>query len=376
MVHRLRGTYAEIHLPHLVENCRRLRGLISPDAFFCPMVKANAYGHGDLEVAKALQDSGIENLGVVLVEEGVRLRSAGIVANILVFGTFDAVSASEAMRYDLTPVISSWTQLKTFEEQMEGDAYLEIHIKFNTGMNRLGFEPEDAKKLAAVLAAQSRFQVVGICTHLLNGEDAGLSNGFSDQQRVSFESICKEFSNPKIQVHYLNSSALLMGMQKNVGARPGISIYGIYPPTHKPPPIELKPVLSLFTQIEIIHSVKMGQTVSYGGQWKAPRDSVIGVIPLGYADGYSRAFSNKGVMLCRGEKIFVRGIVCMDYVMVDLTDLNAKSSIGVGETVVVIGEQKKSKLSAQELADNSGTIPYEIVTRLSPRIPRTFIHEH
>lgn len=374
MPSRLRSTHAEIKLSHLAHNFRTLRSLVK-NPFFCPMVKANAYGHGDFQVARTLIEAGAEYLGVVLVEEGIALRTAGIEVPILVFGVFDHGSAEEALDHNLTPVLSSWAQIKAFENNLSSKSGYSVHLKFNTGMNRLGFETLEAKKLGEYFKTTDKLALKGICTHLINGEDAGKPGGSSELQIKSFKKALEFFDLTDVVVHYLNSSAILLEVDPLVGARPGIALYGVQPPTYKSVKADLLPVMSLRTTVEIIHRVSAGQSVSYGATWVAKKDSVVAVVPLGYADGYSRSFSNLGKMLIRGKKVSVTGIVCMDYTMLDVTELDQQKKIEIGEEVVVFGQQKGVSLGVEELSQIIGSISYEIITRIGARVPRVFIHD-
>jgi alanine racemase len=372
---RIRATHAEIRLSNLTHNFRFLKSLLKGSSFICPMVKASAYGHGATECAVALAHAGVHDLGVVLVEEGIRLREAGVKGAILVFGTFHNEAAAQTVKYSLTPVISRWQDLKEFEKNIDNGENYGIHLKFNTGMNRLGFAVDDAAKLAEALKKSKKLSLSGVCTHLLQGEDSEDTEGRSKQQVTDLKSLETHFSGKNIPFHALNSSALCSEVFSGIGARPGIALYGAQPALNKKRKLDLRPVMSVKSQIELLQKVKKGQTVSYGGTWTAKRDSVIGILPMGYADGYPRSASNKSQMLVRGERVPVTGIVCMDYTMIDLTDLNAKKEIRIGEEAVVFGTQGAANYSVDELALAAGTISYEILTRVSARVPRIYLHE-
>ncbi len=372
-----RGTYAEINLEHLRQNIKFIRSKVNTNAFFCPMIKADGYGHGDVIIGRELERQNVSAVGVISIEEGISLRQAGLQLPILTFGSFDDAFAREVIEFKLTPVISSYSQLESLKPYI--DSTIKIHLKFNTGMNRLGFTPEQATELSEKL--DPAFEVQGICTHFLNGEDADTAEGFCAQQLKKFSKIESAFIRRKPLVHYLNSAAALVGLYPpkdnilshslGVGTRPGISIYGISPVTKKHSH-NLKPVMSIHSRIELIQKVKSGDVVSYGPQWKATRDSTIGVIPIGYADGYLRTLTNKSEMLYKGVRVPVCGIVCMDYCMVDLTDI--KTSAQIGDKIVVIGEDQGQSISVSELAQKTNTIPYEILTRIGKRVTRTIVN--
>lgn len=386
-----RRSVAEIDLRRIEQNFRAFKGLYPDGTFICPMVKANAYGHGDVEVARTLRGAGANYLGVALVEEGETLRRGGDRAPILIFGPADTGSAESMLRENLTPVVSAWDQLDALETAYSelGSSRFGLHIEFNTGMNRLGFEPNEVTRLRDWFAAHKEFRVEGVCTHLFRGNDAGEADGETNKQLERFAVIVDAFSDVRdLIVHALNSSASInlwkrLQDQKDVppsskrpmGLRPGIGIYGIPPGNDEKAQISLKAVMSIKTHLISIHRIAKGERVSYGPTWTASRDSVIGTVPFGYADGYRRALSNKASVLIRGQRAPQAGTVCMDYFMIDLTDI--ESSTGnpakLGEEVVLLGEQGRENISADELATLSGTIAYEILTGISDRVTRTYL---
>lgn len=366
----MRRTIAEIYLKNLRHNIVVLKKLHGDHPFFCPMVKGNAYGHGDISIVKALQAEGIKHFGVVLAEEGIRLRKAGIKEKILVFGTYDRETLDEVVEFNLTPVLSDFFHLELAKNIKKK---LDIHLKFNTGMNRLGFQLSEAEKVSNFIAANKNLHIEGICTHFLKGEDAGADISVTENQILKFQTIRPLFKD--VPVHFLNSSALLLNFHKKYrgGARPGISIYGIKPSLHTDVDIDLRPVMQVKSFIGQLHEVPKEGTVSYVGAWKATRDSLIATIPMGYADGYPRHFSNQSEMLFRGKRVKVTGIVCMDYTMVDLTPFRNEEKINIGEEIVVFGEDKQGSYHSWQLARDTHTHPYELVTRIGERVPRVVI---
>jgi alanine racemase len=375
----VRPTVAEINLNNLRENIRSLKKIHKGREFFCPMIKDNAYGHGDIEVAEALLKEDIQTIGVVTVDEALKLRQKFKSPSILIFGYFNEDAILESFAHNLTPVIGSMSAL----EFLPKDKKIKIHLKFDTGMARLGFPIEEAKKVLDFINTNKNIEVEGICTHFACGDDADSADGFTFQQMRKFSEVEKLFEGKFKYSHCLNSAALVAEFSgtesyhqnKNfLGARPGIAIYG-YPPKIKDHPADLKPVMNLHTAIIQTRMIKKGDTVSYGGIWKAQRDSLIGTLCIGYGDGYPRNFSNNASMLFRGQRVPVIGRVCMDYVMIDLTDFKNESPIQIGERVTVWGYQGKNILSAEELAQNMNTISYELITRVGPRVPRIYVTE-
>jgi alanine racemase len=384
-----RPTIAEVDLAKIQFNFRALSGLLPKTTFVCPMIKADAYGHGDIEVGRALRQAGANHLGVNLVEEAIGLRQGGDKGELLTFALFDERGANAVVEFSLTPVVSDWYQLEAIEKVLKKRsgivAPLKIHFKFNTGMSRLGFSVSEAKKLRERIDSRG-FVLAGICTHLLRGDDAGVAGGESEAQFSRFSETLGAFADLNPIVHVLNSSGMInlstrvtakkplgAGVTWPYGARPGIGIYGVAPSNDEGTDIHLQPALSLKSHLALVRQVRNGESVSYGATWRAKRDSVIGVVPLGYADGYMRLLSNKASVLCRGKRVPVTGIVCMDFTMIDLTDVVATTGlIAPGEEVVLIGEQAGQEITAQELATLIGTNPYEILTNISRRVPRVF----
>lgn len=376
-----RHTSAIIHLDHLKHNLQTLRALVGPKVFFCPMVKANAYGHGDIEVARCLEKNGVTTLGVGLVEEGLLLRENGIKTELLVFGVFGTDAVEEVLQKKLTPVLSTWDQLHSLEKITQP---LNVHLKFDTGMHRLGFSMSDADKLASYFQTHKKLQLKGLLTHLYKAEDADQFEGASFEQLKKFKTIEQKFSTFSPLTHTLNSAGLLhFSQHKNKklphdisteqGVRPGLLIYGVSPLTQGP---QIKPVMSLRSHIVRYHHLAAGESVSYGGTWKASTASIVGVVPMGYADGYHRRLSNHGELLFRGRKVPVIGNVCMDYLMVDLTKaLAQQNSENLGEEEVTLFgyDSQGHLLDASEVAVKAQTIPWEILTSVGERVPREYV---
>lgn len=365
-----RSTRVQVDLSALKSNLQLLKNWNGSD-FFCPMVKANAYGHGAVYVAQAVSEVGVDAMGVALVEEGLELRMAGIETPILVFAPFDLAAASAMLTHQLTPVVSRFEDLEALAS-LKTKTPLDIHIKFNTGMNRQGFDESDLPRLRQALQNSAQINIKGLCTHLTHGEDVCSESDISEKQLQKLKSMSQGFSG----CMHAHKSASLSTYAKHgrlkppgIGARPGIAMYGL-PHEGRDVGPGLKPVLRWFTHLTHIHYVNVGDGVSYGSRWRASRRSVIGVVPIGYGDGYSRALSGKAPMLFRGKRVKNVGMVCMDYIMVDLTDAVQNGPPRAGEEIVLIGRQGGDEISAGELAVIAGTISYEIVTAIRSRVAR------
>lgn len=346
------------------------------------MVKANGYGHGDIECALRLQAEGAQCLGVGLIEEGLLLRQAGVHCDILFYGVFDRGGAEAVVKYRLTPVISVLQQLKDLEEVSEST--VDVHLKFDTGMHRLGISHDQVSEVFEFLKKSKRIRVRGLMTHLHSAEDLSwgeTSSAFRQLQAFELLIKCYEkiFGLKEVHIHSLNSAALLgltSELKKKLmyqhGARPGLSIYGVAPVQTE---LKLQPVMILKSHLVRVFQVAEGATVSYGGRWTATRPSWIGVVPLGYADGYPRLLSNKASVLFRGLKVPQVGSVCMDYLMLDLTQaIEAKGEVhfnGEDDEVILFGQDDSGEeITVSELANLMGTIPWEVLTGISERVHR------
>lgn len=402
-----RPTTATINLAALAHNFHVLKAAVAPGVFFCPMVKANAYGHGDVMVAKKLRSEGAENLGVALIEEALRLRQHGDRGSILHFGMFDKTGADALLAHEITPVVSSRDGLETLiaaakaRRSLGKSAFdaVAFHLELNTGMNRLGLDVREVKafvqrlgEVSGVIAGSEKLlKLAGVATHFSDGDDFGIEGGRTEAQLRLFRKAEKEILAGGIEsfkIHVANSSAIrALGEilsdtntpYADIGARPGIALYGAEPDTTNAAPLGLQPVMSFESAIVHVQDIRQGERVSYGGRWTAPRDSRIGIIPCGYADGYRRAINafsetskaSKPAVLIRGRRVPVTGTICMDYFMCDLTEV--QGSVSPGEKVTLIGSDQGESILATEVARWANTISYEIFTGISERVPRLYV---
>lgn len=375
-----RPTKAIVDLSAFEHNLRWIQSTLkSQQQFFCPMIKSNGYGHSDLELARVCEKVGVSGVGVALLEEALGLRASGYRGTIFMYGPLPPAYVVHLLDHSVTPVIGQWPELEALAQLTRSRATpFSVHIKINTGMNRLGFAVEDVARLRDFLSQHNQLKLTGVCTHLACGDDAKDLRGVTHRQIQIFRVQLDYFAQWKPVIHIWNSpgwfsvqsASHVSDVEKSWGVRPGLAIYGVQPLPNLNLPI--KPVMSLVSKIVTLQRVKKGDSVSYGARWKADRDSLIGVVPIGYADGYSRAFSNKGVMLVDGKKVPIVGIVCMDYTMVDLTDVATPGSQDLEKEVTILGSQGDQILSAEGLAQVINTIPYEIITSIGSRVPREF----
>ena len=367
-----RRTVADINIENLIHNWQQIKSAAADDRFICPMVKANAYGHGAPEVSLALESEGARALGVCLIEEGLQLRAEGVHAEILVFRGFDKRGAEKILEYQMTPVASTWAQVYALEAA--ADEPVKVHLKFNTGMNRLGFAADQADELASYFKKTKKLKLKAICSHLVSSDAQQIL-----RQLQSLSEISEHFSGFDIFNHVLNSGGIADHVlhpdpKKQWGFRPGLMLYG-YNANPSVKALDLRPVMSLKSVINNIQEVKAGETVSYGGTWKASRPSRVAVIPIGYADGVHRILSNNAEVLIKGKRVPLIGTVCMDFIMADITDIIGveDSHKWVEEDVLLFGaDDQQQFISADEVAARAKTISWEVLTSVSGRVPRHF----
>ena len=369
----------EVDLKLLKKNCNVLKEL-SGDAFFCPMIKADAYGHGAVPVAQALFEAGVRQVGVISAGEAWSIREMLEDLDILLFGpVLNREDLSWAVEENLVLVCSSWWDLTKLSQLNKP---VRVHLKFDSGFSRLGFDLDSAEKLCDFLKDNPQIQLEALATQLVYGEELGNDQSFSCHQIRRFSGLKSIFSCRK--THVFNTSALIASFVHNekavFGSRPGIGLYGIKPDIflkdqkaeEKWNRLSLSPVSCLKSGIVAVRKIPKGNPVSYGACWKASRSSTIATVSLGYGDGFFRDFSCGGEVLFRGKKSPVVGAVCMDFFMIDVTDCDKEKTVELGEEVLVFGEQEGVFLSPRAQAESVGTISYELFSRLGSRIERVY----
>ena len=363
-----RKTYLEIDLGALRSNFIFLKNK-TKSKWLCPMVKANAYGHGAVEVVRTLVEEGEKVFGVSLIEEAIELREAGFKnVQILVFSPLGADSVGAIDAYHLTPVVTHKGEISLLESTLQ--TRVDVHLKVNTGMNRLGISLNDTLECVDGIKSSKKMRLVGLCTHLSHGEDIDIS-------KRQLSQLMEVSGNIDVPIHLLNSASLAflsdysdLAHHLDFGFRLGISLYGLSPNGEVD---GLIPVMSLKSEIVQCHKVNKGEGVSYGWTWRAERPSLIGVVPIGYADGISRSLSNKISFLVNRQRVPQVGTICMDYVMVDLTDVFPDDRDVTGSIVEIFGCQQGEHLSIQDWANRSETISYEVLSRMGSRVPRKYV---
>ncbi len=367
-----RPTYAEIDLAALEYNFRQVKRRVAPEVKVLVAVKADAYGHGILQVSKRLINSGVDYLGVATIDEAIQLRKAKITAPLLVFGSIFSYEIKPIINYNLTASIGDLPTARRLDREAKAKKKrVKVHIKIDTGMGRLGIWHREAKVFIKELIRFKNLQLEGIYTHFASADEEDFSYTFL--QIESFQNLIRDLERIGIDIplkHAANSMGLLKFKESHFNlVRPGLMIYGLYPLKSTPRDIKLKPVLSFKTKIVYLKKLSAGRTVSYGRTYVTRKDTVIAVLPVGYGDGYSRSLSNKAEVLIQGKRASVVGTICMDQTMVDVTQT---PNVKVGDSAVLIGRQGKEEIKAEELANFSDTISYEVICGISKRVPRIY----
>lgn len=371
----MRATRAIIHLENLQSNMAEIRKKLNPATKICVPVKADAYGHGAHRVAVMALQSGASHLAVAAVQEGIELRDAGIVAPILSLSLPIPEEIPSIIVHELTPLVADREFIDEIGKVATGmNRVCTVHLKIDTGMGRIGCQPEEALALAKQIAHHKHLELGGIATHLsvsdsLAPDDIAYTKGQIEKFAGAVDEIRKAGIDPGI-VHAANSGAVLTHPEAHFDmVRPGIIVYGYPPSADMANLIELKPVMELETQIVTIKKIVAGTSVSYGRTWTSKEDTYIATIPVGYADGLLRRFS-PGLQVKIGDQRFpVVGRICMDQCMVDI---GPDPWVQKWDHVTVFGPAAGAE-SAMTLADMIGTIPYEITCGINKRVPRMYV---
>jgi alanine racemase len=367
----LRPTVAEVDLGALAWNVAQVRAAVGR-ARIMACVKANAYGHGLIRTSRELIRLGSDELGVAFLEEGIALRKAGVTAPILVLGGIIGNQISHFLEYDLMITASSVFKVRQIEETAAAEgARAVVHVKVDTGMGRIGVRPESAPALFDAVLESPHCELRGVFSHFVSSHAADAS--FTRRQLDAFLSVLEYFPRRGVPMplrHIANSGAVL----QHPGAvldmvRPGIMLYGVYPGPETPRSADLRPVLTLKTRVVYFKAVRAGTPIGYDHTWTAGADTRVVTLPVGYGDGYPRSLSNRGVVLIGGRRHAVAGMISMDQTMVDIGAASAYN----GDEAVLIGRQGEAAITIEEIAGYADTIPYEILTSISTRVPRHYI---
>ena len=359
----LRDVYAEINLAAIRHNLTEIRRHIKPASKLCAVVKANAYGHGAVEVSKVAVECGADFLAVATVEEGLELRRAGFELPILILSLIPPRAAEVVVENNLTATVAD---LDCAEKISVAAVKLgkpaKVHLKIETGMGRIGIAPDNAVELAQKISRLPGIELEGMFSHFADADSADRT--FTNQQIKIFSDVAKKI--PVKIFHLAESAAALDIPDAHFDmVRAGIITYGLYPSEDVPKTIELRPAMKLIARVAFLKKVSAGVSIGYGRDFIAKRDSLIATLPIGYADGYIRAYKNFHVEI-RGRLAPIAGRVCMDQTMIDVTDIDG---VKVGDEVILFGSDL---ISIDDAARHLNTINYEITCLISARVPRIF----
>ena len=365
----LRDVYAEINLAAVRHNLKEIRRKINPASKLCVVVKADAYGHGAVEVSKVAVECGADFLAVATVEEGIELRRAGFNLPILILGLIPPSAAEIVVQNNLTATVADFDLAEKISDAAKNlNVVAKVHLKIETGMGRIGIAPEKSVELAEKISRLPNIELEGIFSHFADADSP--DRIFTNHQIKIFSDVAKKIraAGGGIKICHIAESAAILDIPEAHFdmVRSGIINYGLYPSSDFPKKILLKPAMKLVAKIVYLKKISAGTSIGYGREFVARRDSVIATLPLGYADGYIRAYKNFHVEI-RGQLAPIAGRICMDQTMIDVTDVDG---VQVGDDVILFGSEK---ISIDDAAKHLQTINYEVTCLISSRVPRVFV---
>lgn len=378
MEYKLNRAWAEIDLDAIAHNVREIKAFTGKRVEMMGIVKADAYGHGVLEVIRTLLDNGVTQLAVSMLDEAIQIRQMGIKVPILILSYTDPARAEEIVLHDVTQTVFCHDlALALSAASVKLGRKVKIHIKVDTGMTRVGFMPGySAVKKIIEIGKMPGLIIEGLFTHFASADEN--EKEYTMMQFERFMSVCSELGRVGIHIpvkHVCNSAAIIQYPEMHMDlVRPGVILYGLYPSLQVDrEKICLKPAMTLKANVIMVKDVEPDTCISYGRTFCTSRESRIATIPIGYADGYTRLLSNKGQVLVNGEYAPIVGNVCMDQCMIDVTDLTHE--VHVGDEVVLFGNQGGASIQVEEVAADIGTINYEVVCIIGKRIPRVYLKD-
>ena len=370
----LKRTWAQINLDHLRENVEIIRNRLHPSTQMMGIVKADAYGHGDAFVARELQNMGLCWFGVSNLEEALSLRRAGITGDILILGMTPVQHGKDLEAHNITQAVFSPEYAQALNAAaLESGVQVNVHVKLDTGMGRIGFAAESCQEAVRELQECRGLLPTGLFSHFSHADcDGEEARAYTRLQIKRFDQAAEVFKQafPNLILHLQNSAGIMDYPELSYDlARPGIILYGIAPSNEMGTTLPLKPVMELKSTVAMVKTVEKGTAISYSRTFVAEQPMRVATIPIGYADGYPRLLSNKGEVLIHGRRARVLGNVCMDQMIVDVTGIPETRT---GDIVTVFGRDGDGFLPVEELAQGVGTIPYETVCLIGKRVPRTY----
>lgn len=370
----LRPVWAEINLSNLDYNIKQIKQKAG-DKEIIGVVKADGYGHGSVSVSKVLLENGVKTLAIATLQEAITLREGGITCPIIMLGITPEMYADTLLKYDITPVTSSYENAAAISEAAKAAGKIaEAFVAVDTGMGRIGFLPnegsiEEFKKISGL----SNLKIKGLFSHFATADEKDKS--YAEQQLFHYDNFYEKLKQAGVDIPFrtfANSAAIMEIPAAHFDAvRPGIVLYGCYPSCEvDKDQLSIKPVMSVKANIVHLKKVQPGFSVSYGRKFTTQRESLIATLTLGYADGYPRYLSGKGRVIVNGVYAPVVGNICMDQCMIDVTDV---PDVKLGDEVVLMGSQGDLTILADEIGEKTGTINYEIVCAFGQRLPKVYV---
>ncbi|ERK29177.1 alanine racemase [Clostridium intestinale] len=375
MENSIRPVWAEVDLGCIEHNVKQIKSLCENKKIY-GVVKADAYGHGALDIVQVLLKSGVTDLAVALITEALEIIKSGINVPILILGFTPLTFAEDILNNNIEQTVYDLEYAKKLSEiAQEKNKTAKIHIAVDTGMGRIGFLPNE-KGMEAVrqISKLPNINIEGIFTHFSTADEADKT--YSLEQLAKFNKFVDDLENEGIKInikHASNSAGIMDLPEAHFNAvRPGIIMYGYYPSNEViKERLDLKPALTLKTSVVHVKTLPKDMYISYGRKYKTDKERVIATLPIGYADGYTRALSNKGKVIVNGKLASIVGAVCMDQCMIDVTDVG---TVKVGDEVILLGEHGNTRFNADDLAELLDTINYEIICMIGRRVPRVYIN--
>ncbi len=376
MFKSIRPVWAEISLDNLAHNMREIRR-VAKSKDIMAIIKADAYGHGAMDVAPVLLENGATSLGVAVITEAIELRKAGIKDPLMILGYTPLTFSKEIIKYDIQQTVFTFEYAKALSNEAQKlGITAKIHIGLDTGMGRIGFLPnEESVNEVYAISKLPNIEIVGLFSHFSSADEEDKDYTYEQLDKFNnfYHELTKKGVKPKIR-HIANSAAIIDLPETHFEAvRPGLILFGYYPSEeiHKEK-IHLKPVLTLKTDVVHVKTMEKDMYISYGRKYKTEKESIIATLPIGYADGYTRLLFNKAKVIINGKLAPIVGRICMDQCMVDVTDIG---EVKVGDEVILIGQQGNVKFDADDIAELLGTINYEIICMIGKRVPRVYIKD-
>jgi len=363
----MRPTWAEINLNSIKKNLETVRSLVGDTVSIMAVVKADAYGHGAIKISKALIESEVDSMAVATLEEGLELRESGIKHPVMILGSIQESEVPSIIKNELTPAVYNVEILKSLSREMEkSDKYLDLHLRIDTGMNRLGINTKDIRSFINEYKNHAHLTLKGVFTHLASADDITIN--FTDEQISEFYNSLNLIKSLDVNPRYfhLANSAAIQNYPSSHGnlVRPGIMLYGAGEQNRN----KLHPAMKLKSRIIQLRTLNKGTPVSYGGTYVTERKSVIATVPIGYADGYFRKLSNRAYVSVKGAKTKVVGRVCMDFIMIDVT--GHPEEIRTGDEVTLLGDKL---VTVNDISDWAETSPYEVMALVGKRVQKIYV---